>query len=42
MVRHLPIVLFVVNATAKFVSLNNLLMYRVSFPTYVNLTHLCF
>ena len=42
MVRRLPIVLFVVNATVMFVSLNNLVMKRVFFPTYVNLAHLRF
>ena len=38
----LPILLFVVNATVIFVSLNNLLMKRVSFLTYVNVTHIRF
>ena len=36
-VRRFPNVLFVVNAIAMFVSLNTSVIYRVSFPTYVNL-----
>jgi len=42
MERRLPNLLFVIKATLMFLSLNNLVMKRVSFPMYVNLAHIRF